>query len=386
MATQEDRIRIIVEDAHGNILSHDLEPMTPPVVTKKLSGPSNISFQIHPKQPSVQGIDFKAWGTWIHAEKLLRGERKILASGILKPGDIDPASGMAQIEAEGFSAYPKGLPWLENWNPITVDPAEIFERIWNHLQSYERGNLGVTVYPTTTGAQMLPGFGFDNEDFVIDFFAIFIRAVDLNDCGDYLEKIARDIPLDFWEESAWNEDFTAIEKKIHLAYPHGGIDQTDLIFSIGDNVLTAKPKTEIDIQWTSDVIIRGWFPGKIYSSELSNADPDRYRRTIVEEDVRLNSNERNAAWGHRKLARRQIPHYWEEITVDPYHPNAPFGEWTEGDTIRVRGNMPWVGLVDQKHRVIGWQYDESKSALTMQLMAEGAFNYDPIVYPPLEGG
>src|SRR6478609_10596264 len=124
MATQEDRIRIIVEDAHGNILSHDLEPMTPPVVTKKLSGPSNISFQIHPKQPSVQGIDFKAWGTWIHAEKLLRGERKILASGILKPGEIDPASGMAQIEAEGFSAYPKGLPWLENWNPITVDPAE----------------------------------------------------------------------------------------------------------------------------------------------------------------------------------------------------------------------------------------------------------------------
>jgi hypothetical protein len=383
-STFQDRLRFIVEDVHGNILSRDLIVSEPKVV-RTLSGPCNIEFKLHPDEPSVQGISFKPWSCWIHVEKMVFGVRKIIASGIIQPGEVDPESGILSVKAQGFSGYLKGIPWDTNWNPIAVDPFEIFERVWADAQFPSGGNLGVTVYPTTSGTQLLPGFSFDNEELVMDFFAIFIRAIDFVDCGDYLNKLARDVPIDYFEESTWNAGRTAITKKIHLCYPSGGTDQTAVTsFRINENIVKAAPKQDVEIGWISDIIMRGWFPGKVYSYTLSNADPDRYRRVMKEDDLQINSNERAAAWAHRRLARRQIPHYYENITIDSNHPNAPFGTWDVGDTINVQGNMPWVGMVSQRHRITAYMYDDTTGLVDMQLMAEGAFNYDPIYYPPLD--
>lgn len=384
-----DRFRFAVEDAHGNFLTRDLIVMEPQIV-RTLSGPCSISFKVHYNEPSVQHpdgsgpIQFKPWGHWIHALKTgLDGSEKVWASAIVKPSEVDPTTGILSLEAAGFSSYAKGLPWLVNWNPIAVDPFEIVEQIWNHIQSYSKGNLGVTVYPTSSGMQMLPGFSFNNEQYIQDFFAIFIREVDRNDCGDYINKLARDIPFDYFEESSWNTGKTAISKKIRLAYPSGGVNQTDLVFRLNENVVSAKQKVEAEIQWVSGISMKGWFPQKQYYSEFINADPDRYRRVIDESDVRIDSNERAAAWAHRKLTRRQVPHYYESINIDPYHPNAPFGSFDVGDTITVSGPMPWVGTnVTQAHKIMAIGWDESKNSMELRLMAEGAFNYDPIDYVP----
>jgi hypothetical protein len=254
------------------------------------------------------------------------------------------------------------------------------ERIWNHIQSYPNGDMGVTVYPTTSGTQMLPGFSFENEEFVQNFFAIFIRASDRNDCGDYINKLARDIPFDYFEESAWNVVKTAVIKKIRLGYPQGGTEQQALVFRLGENIIAATPKQESEINWFSDITINGYFPGKVYSSTLSNADPDRFRRVMDEKDLRIDSNERAAAWGHKLLTRRQIPYYFESIVIDPYHPNAPFLSYDVGDTIKVQGKVPWIGNNSQNHRIMAIIWDESKNQVQLQLMAEGAFNYDPITY------
>lgn len=62
-----------------------------------------------------------------------------------------------------------------------------------------------------------------------NFFAVFIRESDRNDCGDYINKLARDIPFDYFEESTWIEGKSAISKKIRLAYPSGGVDQEELV-------------------------------------------------------------------------------------------------------------------------------------------------------------
>ena len=386
-----DRFRFVVEDVHGTILAEDLIVAEPQIV-RMLSGPCNIQFKVHYSEPSVQyqgePIQFKPWGQWIHACKEgLDGTEQVWASALVKPSEVDPTTGVLSLQADGFSNYAKGLPWLVNWNPITVDPFEIVESIWNHIQAYNNGNLGVTVYPTTSGLQMLPGFSFNNEQFVQDFFAIFIREVDRVDCGDYINKLARDIPFDYFEESAWNPTKTAISKKIRLAYPSGGVDQTDLVFRMNENVLAAKQKIEAEIQWASGVSMKGWFPQKEYYHEFINADPNRYRRVIDESDVRIDSNERAAAWAHRKLTRRQVPNYYESITIDPYHPNAPFGSFDVGDTITVSGPMPWVGdNVTQRHKVMAIGWDEAKNSMELKLMAEGAFNYDPIEYVPLPFG
>lgn len=389
-----DRWHLWVEEARtGKIITKDLVPSDLSVL-RVLSGPAQVEFKVHPKQPSVQEpngigpIQFKPYGHIIHAVKDdLNGDEKIWASGIFQPSDVDPATGVLSAKATGFSDYAKGIPWLENWNPIAVDPFEIVSRIWAHIQSYANGLMGsgITVYPTLSGTQMLPGFSFQNEDFVQDFFAIFIREVDRNDCGDYINKLARDIPFDYWEESDWNPLTRKVDKKIRLAYPHGGVDQTDLIFRLGENVSAATQKNQSEISWFSDITYKGYFPGKEYSGTIINADPTRLRRVMDEVDLHIDSNERAQMWANRRLTRRQIPYFFESLDVSPYHPNAPFSSYDVGDLIRYQGPMQWHGNIDQKHKVMMMGWDEKKGGLELRTMAEGQFNYDPIEYVPPGG-
>lgn len=397
MMVNDTRFHFIIEEARtGRIITYDL-PVSKPKMLRKLSGSSIIQFDVDPRDPKVQDpetgkpIVFKPWGHWCHAEFTYRGQRKIWASGIFKPSEVDEESGILHAEFEGFSNYPTGIPWLQNWNPIAADPFEVVNKIWTHIQSYSNGNLGVIPYsldednvtkviPPVSNTQMTPGFSFDGQTFVMDFFAVFIRAVDFTDCGDYINKLARDIPFDYFEEAEFNSDRTAINKYLRLAYPSGGVLQSNLAFRINENVFRAKSKIESEIEWASDIIIRGWFPGKVYSSTLENADPKRYRRTVLEEDANINSNERSAAWGHRLLTRRQFPYYWESAIVNMHHPSAPFGSYDVGDLIRIQGEMPWVGQVDQVHRIIAMSIDPASNTCELTMRAEGAFNYDPIFF------
>ena len=380
LSGDEDRFRFIVEEAvTGNILCRDLTVIKPKVL-RALSGPCHIEFDVDYHDPSTQGIYFKPWGHWIHAEKLIYGDRRIWCSGLVQPSQVDKKTGVTHLVAQGFAGYPKGMPWLENWNPLAIDPFEVVHKIWNHLQSYSNGNLGVTVTPALSGIEMLPGYAFDGNILNLDFFAEFIRAVDKEDCQNHIDKLARDIPFDFIEQSGWNSDRTGIWKQIFLGYPIAGYEQNWLRFIINENVMEAVPHIETQIDWVSDVTIDGWFPGTEYSATLTNADPTRYRRCISQDDAKINSDERAAAWARRKLTRRQTPAYWESIIVDMGHPNAPFGTYDVGDRIMVSGYMPWVGNVFQQHKILAIAVDEAKGACELTLKAEGAFEYDPIYY------
>lgn len=380
-----DRFRFICEEARtGNILARDLTVQKPKVL-RALSGPCNIQFDINFRDYMNAGIYFKPWGHWIHVEKLIQGERKIWASGIVVPSQIDKDTGVMHLEAQGFAGYPKEIPWLENWNPLVVDPFEVVARVWNHVQSYNNGNLGVEVYPASSGLEMLPGYAFDGNLLNLDFFAIFIRAVDKQQCQDWIDKLARDIPFDYIEQSAWNSDRTAVSKKIFLGYPYGGAQQDNIAFILNENVIDAEPHIETSVDWASDIIVDGWAPGTEYSSEFTNAPGDRYRRVVLQDDARINSDERAAAWARRKLTKRQTPAYWESIVVDMDHPNAPFGYYDVGDRIWVKGPMPWVGDVNQLHKIIAIGVDEDKGNCQLTLKAEGAFDYDPIFYQGSSG-
>lgn len=388
-----DDFHFMIEDTHGNVVARDVIG-TEGQVTRLLSGPSTITMKIHPKHPSIQvpggtgPIQLKPYGHWMHALKEdLTGKEQIWASGLFQPSDVDPISGVMSANFQGFSNYAKGIPWLEDWNPIAVDPFEIVRRIWAHLQSYSNAHLGVTVtnldgsMPAVSGTEMLPGFAFDGSNVVQDFFAIFIRATDQNDCGDYINTLARDIPFDYWEMSDWAGGAAPINKRIKLAYPDGAVDQEGLIFQMGTNVLGVTPKQEAQVQWFSDIIINGYFPGKVYSSTITNADPDRYRRVMTETDLHVDSDERAAAWGHRLLTRRQFPAaQFDSIVINPYHSNAPHGSFDVGDIIRIQGPDPWVGNIDVKHKVMSHTWDMKSGQVQLGVLADGSFNYDPIEY------
>lgn len=374
-----DRPRFIVEQVNtGIIMNRDLE-VVDPTFGGQLSGPGLLRFSLMANANPL--YNWSKNRQWVHVEMEFDGVRRIVLSTIVKSA-VPNAEGRMEIECYGFAGYPKNKPWLEDYNDIAVDPFFIVAKVWAHVQSFPNAQLGVTVYPQSSGTQMLPGFGFDGSTLVFDFFAIFIRAVDFSDCGDQINGLARDIPFDYFEESGWNEDKTEIWKKIHLAYPAGGLRQDHLSFVQNENVMQAELADEKDIEPATDIIIRGWQPGKVYSSRLSNAEPDRLRETVMEEDAKINSTERALAWGKKKLQRRNVPKHWKKIVVDPNHPNAPFGKFKEGDTIFVRAEHPWYGEIALWHRIVSWAYDMKSGLLELQLKAEGAFNYDPIDYDP----
>lgn len=377
----DDRFRVIVQEVRsGVITSRDLN-VTNLVMQRALSGPCDIQCDVNPNDPSVEGIYFKPWGHLIHIEKVMLGKRRIWVSGIVAPSDIDEKTGILHLKAKGFAGYPKGIPLLEDFNWIANDAFKPIVEIWRHLQSYSNGDLGVEIFPQASGVEMLPGYSYDGTTMSLNFFATFVRAADKLDCGDYIDALAKSIPFDYVERSEWNGDRTDIVKKIELGYPRLGVIQDNLAFVFNENVLTGKPHTETQIDWVSDIGVTGFFPGFQYSSELANADPDRVRRYLDETTANLDSNERAAAWAHRLLARRQAPAYWETITIDMHHPNAPFGSFDVGDTITVTGPMSWVGEIAQNHKIIAISVNEAKNTCQLTLKAEGEFNYDPIFFP-----
>lgn len=377
----DDRFRVIVQATRtGEILSRDMT-VTNLTVQRQLSGWCSVSFDIDSHDPSVAGIEFKAWGQYVHLEKTMQGKRRIWATALVQPSEIDKQSGVMHLTAKGFANYPKGMPWLENINWATNDIFDPVVEIWNHLQSYPGGNLNVQVYPQKSGVEMLPGYAYNGTLLNPNYYASFIRAVDKLDCGDYIDALAKSSPFDYREESEWNADRTDVIKRIHLGYPRLGDEQAHLAFVLNENVLAAQPHTEVADDWVSDIGISGWFPGVEVSAELTNADPDRLRRYLNEEDLLVDSNERAAAWAHRKLARRQAPPYWETITIIPDHPNAPFGTFDVGDTITVSGYMPFVGDLMQDHKIMAIAFDEKSNTCQLTLKAEGMFNYDPIYFP-----
>jgi hypothetical protein len=383
----DDRWRVSVQACRGGLdggpgpmLAYDVN-VTNLVIQRNLSDGCDITCDINPNDTSAAGLQFKSYAYYIHLEKIMLGKRRIWATGITQPSDVDEQSGVLHLKCKGFAAYPKGIPWLEDLNWLANDAYEPIVTIWQHLQSFPNGNLDVTVTPTTSGIEMLPGYAFDGNLLNLNFFATFVRQTDKLDSGDYINALARDVPFDYMEISEWNPDRTGVNKTILLGYPRLGLIQQNIAFVLKENVLSAKPHTEAATEYASDVGVSGFFPGVEYSAALSNADPDRLRRYLDESDAMIDSNERAAAWAHRRLARRQTPPYWETITINPEHPNAPMGTFDVGDTITVQGFMPWVGYIAQEHKIIAISIDVAKNVWQLSLKAEGAFNYDPIFFP-----
>ena len=384
-----DRMRFTVIEANTDeILSRDLTPKEYEL-TVHLSAPTQLSMSVDAgeKYASAAGINFTKYGQWVIPELETDQFGKIVFGGpIVSDKKVDRKTGQLNLDCTGFMGYPKGIPFLDNYNPIAVDPAEVFQLFWAHIQNFANANLGVEVLPASTGTQMLPGIGFDGNILSFDFFALFLRAADFVDCGDFLTSLARDLPLDLFEDVKWNEDRTELSKVLRLAYPLGGVEQQNLAFRFGENILDAEPADESEIEPVSDVIIRSWLPGKVYSSQLSNADMSRFRRVVMEEDANISSTERAAAWAKRKLTRRNVPKHFSKITVDPNHPNAPMGSFWVGDSIRVQAkDFPWLGDIDEWHRIISITMKNDEPTIELGLKCEGAFNYDPIDFDPDSG-
>jgi hypothetical protein len=156
MSFSSDRWRFIVEEARtGNILSRDLV-VSKPKLLRAVSGPCSIQFDVNWRDLSAKGIYFKPWGHWIHAEKLIQGERKIWASGLVQPSQVDKKTGVVHLVAQGFSAYMKKMPWLDNWNPLANDAFEPVHKVWSTFRATLMGTWALRCTPPSQVSRCCP--------------------------------------------------------------------------------------------------------------------------------------------------------------------------------------------------------------------------------------
>ncbi|MFG3715808.1 hypothetical protein [Micromonospora sp. NPDC047730] len=135
----------------GEFVDWDV-PIARDELSWSLSGPGSLRGTIAPDVGRLRGPDGRPlldeWGTLLYAE----------ADGEIRWGGVVVQSGFSgsawRVEATGFTAYPHGVPYLDLYSKVGVDPLDAVREVWRHVQAQPDGDLGMLVDPTTTPVRL----------------------------------------------------------------------------------------------------------------------------------------------------------------------------------------------------------------------------------------
>lgn len=131
----------------GPLLNTNL-PLRDVSINKVLSGPDQLSGTIAPVFKDLVADDglplLEEWGTAIHAE----ADGVIQASCLYVHGEVRGQEW--GLESSGHAGYPERMRYEGDVQFIGADPLTIVRHIWDHLQGWPGGNLGVILDRTTT--------------------------------------------------------------------------------------------------------------------------------------------------------------------------------------------------------------------------------------------
>lgn len=118
--------------------------------TSKLSGSGSLNIVVGPGAMTLEASDglplFQRWGSIVTVHE----DGEIPFRGIVIDTNWDGEKAELSLVCSSMGAYPYGQPWAgPAFYGAKVDPASIFGMVWDHLQSYPDGALGVTVSGTT---------------------------------------------------------------------------------------------------------------------------------------------------------------------------------------------------------------------------------------------
>jgi len=136
-------LRVMAQTILSKTWVHRELPVGDLKITYRLSGPNMITGSVAPENRELSEllVALPPWGTWIHVEE--GGD--VRASGILLPSQIE-ADGSMSVTAAGVSSYAGRIPFVgPNYNGVNVDPIDVVRKLWEHIQGFPRGDLGVTV-------------------------------------------------------------------------------------------------------------------------------------------------------------------------------------------------------------------------------------------------
>lgn len=340
--------RYIASRLHGdgteNVIHADL-PLDKVQITDTLSGPQAINASIKPEVASLIGSDgepvFDAWSTAIYAEKDGQIRGGSILDDMTAKGD-----GTLQLNTIGFAGYPKGMPYMGDYQGIQVDPIDVFRHIWDHLQSQPHGNLGVTLDSTKSGlkigtppeqVQFTTGAGED-----VSFVAgpVKLAWYQTHDLLNKINELVRETPFDYREVHSWSGE--TIKHRIQIGYPSLGRRRHDLRFMVGENVAIAPDVTWAGESYASEVLMLGAGQGAKTARATATRNDSRIRRVAVVDDKAAKDVKSLAASGKRELAKRFGRPEISEIRVFD-HPHAKLGSYQVGDEIFIQTPEGWQG-------------------------------------------
>lgn len=363
-----DTTRVIAQDIlTGEFLDWDF-PLSGLKVTYRLSGPTVITGRLGPEIPHLSLDAYDGWATWLHVEE----EGLIRASGILLPASLDAET--LSLECEGPSGYPHGIPYLGEFSKIGVDPLDVVRLIWDHLQSYPDGKLGVQVDATKSSVRL----GTPKDDKDPESGPYTLNWWDTTDCGDEINDLAKQTPFDYAEHVQWNPGKTGVEHRIRLGYPRLGRRRHDLRFAQGENITSIVPLVELGDFYASAVVVTGAGEGRaMVRGTASRREGPRLRRVAVLSDQSVKTTARAKKLAADELRRRAARVSFQKITINAQHPNARLGTFELGDDILVTAVFPYVGQAAIWHRITAYTWSRDSDEVELELAPSESFNYGP---------
>lgn len=319
-------------------LDRDLHPLTGVSITECVNAPASISGLI-PIEHRIPGL--VEWGAMLIAEQ--DGKKPIAAIVDRLERDGQQLS----IESGGFSMYPTGMPWLgEDYAGVQVDPLDVVRLAWEHLQSYDDGDLRVTVDSTKSPVRV--GTEPEQKEFTTDdgeevsFESGPFRLAwwNTDDLGRVIDDLATDTPFEYREESAW--DGEEITHRLRLGYPKLGARRENLRFEVGVNVTVPPPLAPGE--YASEVQLFGAGEGSSKVRAHTTQDTGRLRRVYTSTDKSLTSKTAAGRAARPMLDRLAgSPLKFDSVQITD-HPNARPGTYEPGDEIRIVGDAGWAEL------------------------------------------
>jgi hypothetical protein len=350
--------RYIVQRALSDEFLHWDLPIDVSSLRWDLSGPGSLKGAISPDLGNLRDPEgrliLEPWGTYLFAEE----SGSIRWGGIVQRSAFSGASWA--VEAAGFTSYPHGVPFLGKIKVRDADPADLYRLIWDEVQSYPEGDLGLKVAGTKTNSRI----GSEEEPYRLDW-------TEAKDSGDELVALSEDGRFDYRETHAWGEG-DEIRHNVEIGYPRLGRKRTDLAFVQGDNLLSVvEPEREED--FANEVFGIGAGEGRKARRTRTPIRDGRLRRPIVYTDKGERSEKRLERRSKAELARHRPRLGIEKITVRD-HPNAQIGSWSVGDDVLVQADLPWLGDYVGWNRITGWELTGEGTAV-LDLAPSESFTY-----------
>lgn len=345
----------------GEFLHWDL-PLTLDSLEWQLSGAGSLRAKVTPEDAGrlideSGNLLLEEWGTLIFAE----ADGAIRWGGVLISLSVEGED--LELEAAGYSTYSHRRIYRGEYSQIGIDPFEVFQHIWTHIQTVDpRGNLNLAVTGTSTPVRMgtaawtettteADGTARTQEH---DAEPYELLWYDHPNCGEELDNLTKQTPFDWIEKHYWAPGGREqIVHEIQVAYPRLGRLREDLSFVQGANVTNVVVIDSNGDEFANNIIGLGAGEGQAMLRRSTADADDRLVVDYVYADKAVTDPARLDALIAEELNLRKAALRITSIDVKD-HPNARLGSWELGDDVIVRAKVAWLGEVSLRVRITGW--------------------------------